>query len=1525
MFDMRLSLAFLTTLALLWPCLNTRDASAATITVTTTDNELDNPGPGAGCSLREAIWAANIDAAYGGCPAGAGADTIVLAAQATYELGVVDNVWYGFTALPHIFSDITIDGQNATLRRVGTAPMRFFFVAGADTPTLAEGTLVLRDLNLVGGWARGGSGGPGGGGSTYSGGGGGSGMGGAIFSKGNVALERVTLAQCVAEGGRGGSAGTHYNGGSGGGMGGNGGQSTYYHGGGGGSMGGHGGNAGQYGSAGGAGFWSNGGSTTVYDTFGGGGGGGQYQNGQSVVGGNGGSGGGTNPGLGGTSASKNGGVGGALSGGGGGWGQPWDHAGSGGAGGTFGGGGGGAYGGSSRWSGSGGHGGFGGGGGAGGAMSGYDTQCGSGGNGGEGGGGGGSNSICASGYGGFGGGGGGRGGSGGFGGGAGTGGSSVFGGGVGGAGSGGGGGAGLGGALFNYGGVMSVTNTVFVSNAAIGGVGPGSGTDGGGFGGAVFNYDGVLSVTHCSFAHQQVRGAAGSDGVSLYSMGLSPETSVKASAFTPGSFTVASCASSSGTFTSGGGNVIPLHPTCAFDDPTDQEADALLRLPVTSAAGYLLPYLDTGSPAWAAAACTDLQGGLVTDDRLQNSRPALNCDAGALQQGPCGNGVLDAGEACDDGNLQSGDGCAWDCGAIEAPYSCSTPGQACEGVCGDGVVQGNEDCDDGNGVGGDGCEADCLSRTVGFVCPPEGGACDCAIGHAGTDCSILCPTSSGGVCGGVPAARVRDLNSTGSSNPAGLAFVGGQLIFAASDGLGDRELYISDGDAAGTLLLKDLNVAASSNPELLGVVGGNALYAATLENEGRELVVSDGSPAGTTLLLNIEDPGDSDLCDGLVVGSTLFFVQGAGTTGLWASDSSVGGTERLAALSPAPHGLIAFGGGVAFFVGDDVYVSDGTPSGTVRVFDGDGSHSPSGLSAYGAQLLFLVTTSDNSMPTVDLWQSDGNPDSAAFVDALLVAPVNDAWPVAIASGASSSDAFFVIDLSIASIAESPHYLMGTRGTVSSHRMLQRLPAGSYVVEMQPLAARMLVAYSTSATTVAGLWRSDGSVPGTERLLALDDIYDLTEVGGRVMFLGQDGDGVELWQSDGTFDQTDQMFDLAAGSDSGAPSEPRLIDDVLWFAAADGSGDRELWRAVPRGICDEGTAGTGQCQCREGLFGPDCAGDCPVCQNGTCNDGATGDGQCSCEPFFYGVLCEHGCPDCQWGTCNSGVSGDGQCACYPGWGGALCTEDKDECALAEDDCDANASCENLTGSYTCNCHEGFAGTGHYCDPVCGDGSVVLGEVCDDGNLLDGDGCSDACQQELGFDCSDGLSCVPICGDGRVVSGEVCDDGNLQDGDGCNALCMIEDQFVCSGAPSLCTNDVDGDGLANGVDPDDDNDGWSDIMEVACGTSPIDAEQFPSDLDHDELCDTLDEDRDGDGVGNQLEALCGSDPLDASSIPVDGDADGICDALQFGGGGSSDSSGCGCALSGGVTQDGGTLLIGLLVILFGLILRRRRRIV
>ncbi|MDB4929512.1 MAG: thrombospondin type 3 repeat family protein [Myxococcaceae bacterium] len=76
----------------------------------------------------------------------------------------------------------------------------------------------------------------------------------------------------------------------------------------------------------------------------------------------------------------------------------------------------------------------------------------------------------------------------------------------------------------------------------------------------------------------------------------------------------------------------------------------------------------------------------------------------------CGNGTVNPGETCDDGNRTGGDGCGTTC-ILEPGFRCATAGAACAAVCGDSIRAGagvfREACDDGNAASGDGCSATC--------------------------------------------------------------------------------------------------------------------------------------------------------------------------------------------------------------------------------------------------------------------------------------------------------------------------------------------------------------------------------------------------------------------------------------------------------------------------------------------------------------------------------------------------------------------------------------------------------------------------------------------------------------------------------------------------------------------------------------------------------------------------------------------------------------------------------------------------
>jgi fibro-slime domain-containing protein len=133
------------------------------------------------------------------------------------------------------------------------------------------------------------------------------------------------------------------------------------------------------------------------------------------------------------------------------------------------------------------------------------------------------------------------------------------------------------------------------------------------------------------------------------------------------------------------------------------------------------------APYWACAfgsKCVDVRDCAALTDA------GLAGDAGCTPPPKpvvCGDGFIDVGEACDDGNQTGGDGCALDCLIIEPNYACPTPGSLCvtTQVCGDGFVTGTEQCDDTNKVSGDGCTAACTVES-GWVCPVPGVSCNAA-------------------------------------------------------------------------------------------------------------------------------------------------------------------------------------------------------------------------------------------------------------------------------------------------------------------------------------------------------------------------------------------------------------------------------------------------------------------------------------------------------------------------------------------------------------------------------------------------------------------------------------------------------------------------------------------------------------------------------------------------------------------------------------------------------------------------------
>ncbi|QCS51065.1 hypothetical protein FEK30_16255 (plasmid) [Picosynechococcus sp. PCC 11901] len=415
------------------------------------------------------------------------------------------------------------------------------------------------------------------------------------------------------------------------------------------------------------------------------------------------------------------------------------------------------------------------------------------------------------------------------------------------------------------------------------------------------------------------------------------------------------------------------------------------------------------------------------------------------------------------------------------------------------------------------------------------------------------------------------LPGSGSSDPSFLTVVGDRFFFTASNGLNGAngengfELWVSDGTAAGTRLVKDINPGTdSSNPRDLTAVGDRLFFNANDGVNGIELWVSDGTETGTQLVKDIS----SDLRDLTAVGDRLFFRANDRLNGieLWVSDGTEAGTQLVKDINPGSSTsgldeLTALRDRLFFRANDgengfELWVSDGTAAGTQLVKDinpGSNSSGLAWLTAVGDRLFFTAFDGVNGR---ELWVSDGTEAGTQLF--------KDIRPGSNSSNPGNLTAvgdrlFFTVNDGV-----SGEELWVSDGTAAGTQLVKDIRPGPITSSLQNLIAVGDKLLFTADDGVNGreLWVSDGTEAGTQILPGFGPlgINGSTAALGDLFFFqaSDDVNGDELWVSDGTPAGTQLFKDIRPGSNSSDPRDLIAVGDRLFFSALDDINGRELW-------------------------------------------------------------------------------------------------------------------------------------------------------------------------------------------------------------------------------------------------------------------------------------------------------------------------------------------------------------------------------
>lgn len=420
-----------------------------------------------------------------------------------------------------------------------------------------------------------------------------------------------------------------------------------------------------------------------------------------------------------------------------------------------------------------------------------------------------------------------------------------------------------------------------------------------------------------------------------------------------------------------------------------------------------------------------------------------------------------------------------------------------------------------------------------------------------------------------------------------ITYVNDFILFGANDGVQGQELWKSDGTTAGTFLLKDINVSSTTSSYPFTANGYNSyglqgivtpsdklLFNATNIQYGNdELFISDGTAAGTHLVKDIDSgsngsypahfanlknetyfiaanspdikhqsgnqiyrlwksngtnagtklisiPGfdyENGYVDNMIATNNLLYIVSFNYDSyeyeIWRSDGTSAGSYLLQSLPTSYSVIMVPIGDTLFFnyydnntAKDELWLTLGTVDNTKLV--SDKITNSTDYVAYNAKLYFTEAYYGG------LWTSDG---TKAGTQKIKNVTVDYNFPMM----ATKGKLFFYAGDSFYGYGDE---LWATDGTAQGTKMVKDINKGNnssiyYAYYLNNLTAAIdstLYFVAIDNTYLPQIWKSDGTANGTKPLMPNNYYYYysfdwLTNANGRLYFLAEDS----LWTSDGT--------------------------------------------------------------------------------------------------------------------------------------------------------------------------------------------------------------------------------------------------------------------------------------------------------------------------------------------------------------------------------------------------------------------------